>query len=82
MTMLFNIFLIILSLFVLYYFCIKPGLENTKQEKKAARLPAKPEEVKLPPRKMTDKERLTRLSKTDPDRAKDLIQQWIREKDT
>ncbi|MEW6427002.1 MAG: flagellar basal-body MS-ring/collar protein FliF [Thermodesulfobacteriota bacterium] len=41
--------------------------------------PEEEEELKLAPKKMTDKERIYKLAKSDPDRAADLVRRWLRE---
>lgn len=80
--------LLIVILLLLYIFCIKPLLGMLEQPPAATqkKAPAADQDeaesaLRLPPKRMTDQERLNRLAQSDPERAKELIRQWLRDED-
>ncbi|MFZ5775389.1 MAG: hypothetical protein ACOY3Z_07905 [Thermodesulfobacteriota bacterium] len=85
-------FLIKLPLFAVfvllfYVLCLKPLIKGLGQappvppNQPPAPKPAADDDLRLPPRGMTDQERISRLAQSDPERAKDLIRQWLRDEE-
>ena len=74
---------ILILLVIGYFWIIRPllkALEDPKEKKKSAEKPLpEQEELTLPPKKMSDQEKIHRLAQSDPEKAKDLIKQWLHE---
>lgn len=79
--------LFIVIVLLLYFFCIKPLMGMMEQASPSSQQKSPPAghhaeddtDLHLPPKRMSDQERLHRLAQSDPDRAKELIRQWLRD---
>ncbi len=77
-----QIFLILCGLCIVYFVCIRPFLNQPVNDQNSAtsgRTDIEEEDLRLPPKKMRDQERIHRLAQSDPERAKDLIRRWLNE---
>ncbi|GEM_PF-7031391 len=78
--------LVFLVIVLLFYFCcirsIRKMLRPQRTKNSPPILPSGEEEdLRLPKKKMSDQELIARLSASDPERAKELIKKWIKEKE-
>lgn len=75
-----TLFIVVIALVVCYFLFGRTGKKSTPASRKENHaIPGQGEECRLPPKKMSDHEKIQKLAASDPERASELIRQWLHE---